>query len=84
MPFEITYDSVPKLELFEVTELPGHIPLYESFPKEKLQWFLAIFELWTTDETSHVELAGSLNEKFPDIQTLKVKDMLELYWRPKA
>ncbi|KAG6368499.1 hypothetical protein INS49_002708 [Diaporthe citri] len=44
--FEVAYDSVEKLKSSQITELPGHAASYDKFPKERLQWFLAIFELW--------------------------------------
>ncbi|QKX56160.1 uncharacterized protein TRUGW13939_03260 [Talaromyces rugulosus] len=32
--FEVHYDSVDKLKRFEITELPGHMPLYDNFPRK--------------------------------------------------
>ena len=78
--FEVAYDDVEKLKKFEVTELPGHVALYERYGKDRLQWFLSIFELWTTDETSWVRREGSLNERFPEIGVIGVRVMLEKYW----
>ncbi|OJJ88705.1 uncharacterized protein ASPGLDRAFT_1499984 [Aspergillus glaucus CBS 516.65] len=79
--FKVHYDSVEKLKRFEVTELPGHRALYDSFPKKAFQWFMSIFELYTSDGSSSVPRAGSLNERFPDIQPLTVREMLEHYRR---
>ncbi|KAL3470443.1 hypothetical protein BJX99DRAFT_251232 [Aspergillus californicus] len=78
--FEIHYDSVTKLKRFEITELPGHQALYAHFPKKPFQWFMSIFELFTTDETSRLPREGSLNERFPDIRPLTVEQLLEKYW----
>ncbi|KAJ0415262.1 hypothetical protein BJY00DRAFT_318023 [Aspergillus carlsbadensis] len=79
--FEKTYDSIEKLKRFEITELPSHVTLYEHFPKKAFQWFMSIFELFTTDESSHIARDGSLNEQFPDIKMLTVRGMLETYWK---
>lgn len=77
--FDRQYDSVDKLKRYEVTELPGHVSLYEAFPKKTLQWFLSLFELWTTDGTSHVRAEGSLNEAFPEMETMSIRTMLQLW-----
>ncbi|KAL5333198.1 NAD(P)-binding protein [Aspergillus crustosus] len=79
--FEIHYDNKEKLERFEITELPGHKVLYENFHKERFQWFMAIFELFTLDGTPRIEKAGSLNEKFPGIKPFGIRDLLDRYWR---
>ncbi|KAK4503495.1 hypothetical protein PRZ48_004410 [Zasmidium cellare] len=82
--FDTTYDSVEKLKRFEVTELPGHAQLYDKYSKKGLQWFLAAFELMTTDETSYVSRDGSLNEVFPELQPLTVREMLTKCWGKKS
>ena len=79
--FQRHYDSVEKLRRYEITELPGHEPLYGTFPKKTLQWFLSLFEIWTTDGTSHLRFEGSLNEALPEISTMNVRTMLEKYWQ---
>lgn len=81
--FDVVFDSREKLERGEITELPSHLELYSSFPKASFQQFMAIFELWTTDGTSHIAYEGSLNQKFPSIVTLGVKEMLRQYWAEK-
>ncbi|KAL4926738.1 uncharacterized protein BDV17DRAFT_293318 [Aspergillus undulatus] len=78
--FEIHHDTIERLKRFEITELPGHRALYEHFPKKAYQWFMSTFELFTTDGGSWVPREGSLNELFPGIQPLTVRDVLEQYW----
>ncbi|KAK1146971.1 hypothetical protein N8T08_002299 [Aspergillus melleus] len=78
--FDVCYDDVEKLKRFEITELPGHQALYDHFPKLQFQWFMSIFELFTTDGSSHIQRAGSLNDRFPQIKVLSVKAMLDQYW----
>ncbi|KAE8155068.1 hypothetical protein BDV25DRAFT_126216 [Aspergillus avenaceus] len=79
--FQVFYDDVEKLQRSEITELPGHKALYKQIPKESFQWFTSIFERFTADGTSHIARAGSLNERFPDIKPLSVKNMLDRYWK---
>lgn len=76
------YDDVEKLKRGELTELPGHVASYESFPKKSLQWFMSIFEQFTTDEEISV-VPPELNMKFPEIKPLTVRDMLKRYWGDK-
>ncbi|KAH7268884.1 hypothetical protein B0J15DRAFT_579344 [Fusarium solani] len=78
--FEVFYDPIDKLERGELTELPSQIPCYATFPKPRFQWFMAIFSRWTADEEICF-IPGELNAKFPDIQPMTVKAMLETYWR---
>ncbi|RDW84075.1 uncharacterized protein DSM5745_04401 [Aspergillus mulundensis] len=75
--FEIHYDSVEKLRSFKITELPGHVSLYERFPKKAFQWFMAAFELFTLGGGSRLERVGSLNGVFPGIRAVTVRDVLE-------
>ncbi|PYI05406.1 NAD(P)-binding protein [Aspergillus sclerotiicarbonarius CBS 121057] len=79
--FTIHHDSMEKLQQFEITELPGHRALYQHFPRKAFQWFMAIFELFTADGSSRIAREGALNERFPDIQTLTVRELLEKYWQ---
>ncbi|RAK96090.1 NAD(P)-binding protein [Aspergillus ibericus CBS 121593] len=81
--FTIHHDSVEKLQRFEVTELPGHRALYKHFPRKAFQWFMATFELFTTDGSSRIMREGALNERFPEIHTLTVKELLERYWQKR-
>ncbi|KAK1655842.1 hypothetical protein BDP81DRAFT_305723 [Colletotrichum phormii] len=69
--FDVVYDDVEKLKRSEVSELPGHQASYAQFPKERLQWFLSIFELWMATGLGRVEGGkGSLNEACPEIKPL--------------
>lgn len=81
--FEVHYDSTEKLRAFQVTELPGHTTLYPYTPKEQLQRLFAIFFQWVVDGHYDLPYEQSLNAKFPDIKTLKAKEMLEHAWKGK-
>ncbi|KAL4739049.1 hypothetical protein BDV11DRAFT_205449 [Aspergillus similis] len=74
--FKVHYDPIEKLENFGITELPGHRVLYEQFPKQRFRWFMSIFELLTVKGGSSIERRGSLNEKFPEVIPVTVRDVL--------
>lgn len=76
---EVTHDSVEKLRASQITELPGHKASYDKFPKERLQWFLAIFEMWMATGQGRVPREGTLNEMFPEIKPLTAREMMERY-----
>ncbi|KAK7710200.1 hypothetical protein SLS64_002313 [Diaporthe eres] len=78
--FEVAYDSVENLRASQITELPGHTASYDKFPRERLQWFLAIFELWMATGRGRVPREGTLNEMFPEIKPLTAREMIERYW----
>lgn len=78
--FEVAYDGVEKLRASQITELPGHAASYDKFPKERLQWFLAIFELWMATGRGRVPREETLNEMFPEIKPLTAREMIERYW----
>lgn len=80
--FTVTYDDVEKLLTSKVSELPGHAASYDKYPKERLQWFLAIFEMWMATGKGFVSKEKTLNDLFPEIKPLTVRAMLEKYWRP--
>ncbi|KAB2574023.1 uncharacterized protein LTHEOB_12152 [Lasiodiplodia theobromae] len=80
--FNVVYDDVEKLKRGELTELPGHVATYGSFPKELFQGFMSMFEQFTTDEKISV-VPPELNKKFPEIKPLTVREMLKQYWADK-
>ncbi|CAG9986908.1 unnamed protein product [Clonostachys byssicola] len=79
--FDVKYDDLEKLKKFEVSELPGHRNDYKRFPKDVLLPFLSIFERWTAEGLSEIKFEGSLTEKFPTIKPLKVKELMDKYWK---
>lgn len=80
--FNVTYDSVEKLQRGEVTELPSHPCAYDFIPKPLLTALLAKFGLWAVNGIIYVPKEGSLNEKFPDIKTTKIKEIVGA-WKGK-
>lgn len=79
--FDVVYDDVEMLRASRVSELPGHKASYAQFPKERLQGFLAIFELWMATGQGRIEREGTLNEMFPEIKPLTASEMMERYWK---
>ncbi|TVY76133.1 Oxidoreductase swnN [Lachnellula suecica] len=80
--FNVTFDSVEKLRSGEVTELPSHPPLYQYIPKQMLAWLLSRFGLWAVYGIMYLPKEGSLNEKFPEIKTMTVREMISV-WKGK-
>ncbi|KAF5641415.1 hypothetical protein F52700_3356 [Fusarium sp. NRRL 52700] len=79
--FDIKYDDLEKLTRFEVSDLPGHSKDFKRYPKEIVLPFLSIFERWTAEGLSEVKPEGSLNEMFPEIKPLTVKDLMDQHWK---
>jgi len=79
--FNVAYDSLEKLQKGETTELPGQAVLYPYFPKEAMHGMLASFGVWFDKGLFDFAGAKFLNEAFPDIKPLKMKEMLEKAWK---
>ncbi|CAI6026622.1 unnamed protein product [Clonostachys chloroleuca] len=79
--FSVTYDSVESLKQGHLTELPGQAANYEYIPKEVLQKLLVSFHLWYAEGVFNFEHGTTLNDKFPDIKPLKVKEMIDRAWK---
>lgn len=76
----MTYDTLESLEKGETTELPGQVAAYPFFPKAMLRHFATIFGLWWAKGELDLKPARTLNEAFPEIHALKVKEGLKLAW----
>lgn len=74
--FKVYHDDVEKPKRSEVTELPVHSIVYEQMPKNEVQALSAASSLWTQD-ANIMHISGELNAKFPGIQPLTVRDLLE-------
>lgn len=74
--FKVTYEATEKLYKGEVTELPSHPYLYPYFPKPMLEGLLSKFGLWAIHGIMYFPKKGSLNEKFPEIETTSVREIV--------
>ncbi|KAH7252549.1 hypothetical protein BKA59DRAFT_164336 [Fusarium tricinctum] len=78
--FSVTYDSVEKMEKGELTELPGHVPMYSRVPKAILQKVMSVYGLWSEKGAFNLDESRTLNQRFPDIKPTSVKAFLEEAW----
>lgn len=79
--FTVTYDSVEKLKAGQITELPGQVAAYSSFPKEWMQKLFSVFGFWVTEGIFDFPEEKALNEVFPHVQVTTVRDMLQNAWQ---
>ncbi|KAF5661914.1 isoflavone reductase like IRL [Fusarium heterosporum] len=78
--FNVTYDSVEKMEKGELTELPGHVPMYSRAPKVILQKMMSAYGLWCEEGAFNLDDSRTLNDVFPDIKPISVRAFLEEAW----
>ncbi|KAK0639201.1 hypothetical protein B0T16DRAFT_422617 [Cercophora newfieldiana] len=79
--FTVAYDSVEKMKMGQTTELPGQIPMYQFIPKEFLQGLAATFGLMFEEGALDLHTDKWLNDTFPEIKPMSVKEMLDKAWR---
>ncbi|KAH7161739.1 hypothetical protein EDB81DRAFT_925388 [Dactylonectria macrodidyma] len=79
--FDVTHDSLETLRSGKITELPGQIPGYAFFPKEMLQGMFAVFGLMFEEGQFNFEPKQSLNDLFPEIKPVSVKEIVEIGWK---
>jgi hypothetical protein len=63
----------------EITELPSHPYLYQYFPKPLLVGLLSKFGLWAQAGIMSYPTSGAMNEKFPEIKTTSVKEVVNAW-----
>ena len=80
--FEVTYDSIDTLKQGKITELPSHPHIYPFFPKEAMQGMFSSFgQLFAKgDFDLKPESASSLNERYPDIKSKTVRELVQEAW----
>ncbi|KAH8589852.1 nmrA-like family protein [Bisporella sp. PMI_857] len=79
--FKVTYDSTEKLGSGQSTELPGQAAAYNFLPREVVQSFASTFGLWFEEGAFNLKPTKTLNDQFPEITTIKVKDILTKAWK---
>jgi len=78
--FTVADDSVEKLRLGQTTELPSQVPLYQYIPKSLVQGLTSVFGLWLEQGEFDLKPEKFLNETFPDIKPMTMKEMLDKAW----
>jgi len=78
--FDVTYDSIEKLQQGEITELPGHETIYKAFgdaatAKPMFQKMLSQLAVWMAEGLIKSK-RPLLNEMFPEIEPLTVEKAL--------
>jgi hypothetical protein len=79
--FNVTYDDVTTMKAGQTTELPGQVPMYAFLPKEILQYMIAVHGLWFEEGVYDLKPKRFLNDDFPQIKPIKVKELLEAAWK---
>jgi hypothetical protein len=79
--FSVAYDNVEKLKSGQTTELPGQISLYAFLPKEILQYMIAVHGVWFEEGVYNLKPTRFLNDQFPEIKPIKVKEILKQAWK---
>lgn len=79
--FSVSYDNVEKMKLGQTTELPGQVSLYSFMPKESLQYIIAAHGVWFEEGVYNLKPTRFLNERFPEIKPIKVKEVLHQGWK---
>ena len=77
--FDVVYDSIEKLQKGEISELPGHVAMYEALggaaAKPAFQGVLAQLAVWMAEGKIKSE-RPLLNELFPDVEPVTVEQAL--------
>ncbi|CAG9942748.1 unnamed protein product [Clonostachys rosea f. rosea IK726] len=80
--FTVVHDSVDDLKSGVITALPGQIAAYDFMPKQVFDMVMPILGLWFDEGAFDLEnVPTTLNDKFPEIETIKAKDMIEQAWK---
>ena len=80
--FNVTYDSIAKLQSGEITELPSHASAYSFIPKSLLYTIQSKFGLYVAYGMFDFPEEGSLNQLFPEIKTTTVEEIIG-HWKGK-
>ncbi|KAF5535416.1 hypothetical protein FNAPI_12059 [Fusarium napiforme] len=76
--FDVAYDPAEKLEKGEVTELPFNRNAAD-LPQKVLEGLMSLWGLYVLEGKYDLPTDKALNKVFPDIQPLKVEDVLGLW-----
>ena len=77
----MTHDSRERLEKGEPTELSVYVPVYEHFPKPFFWGLISLFGLWFDNGDLDLKPERTLNQAFPEIKPLTVKELVNQAWK---
>jgi hypothetical protein len=77
----VIYDDLEKLKRGEVTELPSQTSLYSIIPRQFVQAINSTFGIWVDRGDMDFDEGTSLNVKFPELKTTKLKELLGKAWK---
>jgi hypothetical protein len=77
----VVYDDLDNLKRGEVTELPSQAWFYSVLPREVAQAICCAFGIWVDRGDLDLDEGMSLNKKFPELKTMKLKELLEKAWK---
>ncbi|QYT01023.1 NmrA domain-containing protein [Trichoderma simmonsii] len=80
--FDVTYDSLEKLEKGEASELPANAAEYKHLPKHILQMYFSKFGQYIIAGLFDTPDEKSLNKVFPEVKTTTVEEVVGL-WKGK-
>ncbi|EHA17804.1 hypothetical protein ASPNIDRAFT_136118, partial [Aspergillus niger ATCC 1015] len=78
--FQVTCDSKEELEAGKITELPCYSATFAAVGKELTKQLYAQNGLWIIGKELDLRPASTLNEIFPDIKPMSLREFLELSW----
>ena len=79
--FDTVHDSLENLRAGKVTEIPAYTPSYQFIPKDFVLGMMAGFGVAMITGVANFE--GEINEKYPDIQPVKMQEFIRTYWEGK-
>ncbi|GKZ84230.1 hypothetical protein AnigIFM56816_009551 [Aspergillus niger] len=79
--FQVTCDSKEELEAGKITELPCYSATFAAVGKELTKQLYAQNGLWIIGKELDLRPASTLNEIFPDIKPMSLREFLELSWK---
>ena len=80
----MVYDDLEKLKRGEVTELPSQTSLYSVIPRDFVQASSSTFGIWVNRGDMDFNVDTSLNQKLPELKTIKLKELLERHGKSKS
>ncbi|KAF5008658.1 hypothetical protein FDECE_5070 [Fusarium decemcellulare] len=78
--FNVTYDSVERLESGSMTELPSHQKVYALYPKEQLHYITTAFGLNCERGQANFDPGTAFNKEFPHIKPRTAREVMSEGW----